>query len=218
MFKLKRIFLALFVAQFIFSPILSNFIPVTGDPNHEPQAASTNEIASLVEFTQSVINGYSRQVVGIYSTDNFALPVTQQPSGNPAFVSTKKEIVTQFSQAAQYGSIGLVAHNYLAGQYFFNLAEGNILTLIYGDGTQVDYKITSIEEYQALNPTSPYSKYIDLSQPDKTLTVETVFAQIYGVKGRMILQTCISKDNVDSWGRLFVIAEPVQTIDSDQEE
>jgi hypothetical protein len=39
--------------------------------------------------------------------------------------------------------------------------------------------------------------------------VNTVFTKIYAVKDRLVLQTCIAKDGIDSWGRLFVIAEPV---------
>jgi hypothetical protein len=112
--------------------------------------------------------------------------------------------------AAQYGSIGLVAHNNLAGSHFFDLSEGDQLTLIYGDGRQVLYQVIKIYQLQALSPTSPYSKFIDPAHPQDTMTTEDVFNFIYGVKDRLVLQTCIAKGKVDSWGRLFVIAEPVK--------
>jgi hypothetical protein len=32
---------------------------------------------------------------------------------------------------------------------------------------------------------------------------------IYGRRGDLVLQTCIEAQGIDTWGRLFVIAEPV---------
>jgi hypothetical protein len=137
--------------------------------------------------------------------------VVQQPISDPAFVSTEVEKATQFSMAKQYGSVGLVAHNNLAGKHFFDLAKGDAITLVYGDGRQANYTICDIQHYQALTPSSPYSKYLNLDHPGDRLDVETVFNTVYGVKGRLVLQTCIANGKMDSWGRLFVIAEPAAT-------
>jgi hypothetical protein len=216
MFKrIQILFVAFFSISFVSFSFSPN-IPVTGETNQgiAPEISQTHY--SLTEFLPTVVNGNSSQLVGVYAEDTFALSVIQQPNSNPAFVSVEKESTTQFSLAAQYGSIGLVAHNYLAGSYFFNLTPGDLLTLIYGDGTQHLYKINQIYQYQALNPSSPYSKYIDPENPGQIMSAEIVFEKIYGVSGRLILQTCIAKGNSDSWGRLFIIAEPVTDIQMSQ--
>ena len=64
-----------------------------------------------------------------------------------------------------------------------------------------------MRSFQATQPTSPYSSFIDLSS-NKTLSATELFTQTYGTKGALILQTCIASGTVDSWGRLFVIAIP----------
>jgi hypothetical protein len=71
------------------------------------------------------------------------------------------------------------------------------------------YKVTSIVKFQALSPNSPSSKFVDLSTGD-TLSASTLFKQVYGGDPHLVLQTCIAQDNEPSWGRMFVIAEPVE--------
>ncbi len=202
-------FLFILALSGIFISPAKTFIPVSG--NHLPDAISASPVDSLAEFSTKVENGKTTQLVGAYANARFALPVVQQPIADPAFISKEDEKATEFSLARQYGSIGLVAHNNLAGKHFFDLAKGDTITLVYGDGKQADYTICAIQHYQALSPSSPYSKYIDLDQPSNTLDVETVFRAVYGVKDRLVLQTCIASGKVDSWGRLFVIAQPAAT-------
>ncbi len=108
--------------------------------------------------------------------------------------------------ASSYGSIGMLAHNYLAGASFASLGSGKEIDVIYGDGKVVKYTVSSIRKYQALSPTSMYSDFKDLSNPSKTLSVSDVFYATYGKSGALVLQTCISNNGNASWGRLFVIA------------
>ncbi len=206
-----------FISRFLIVLSISNFlaassanvIPITGNIAMEPNIPAYS-IDKLANFSQTIENGEAGQLVGAYVSDKFALKVIQQPSSNPAFVSKETEKVTQFSQATQFGSIGLIAHNNLAGEHFFDLDKGDRITLIYGDGAQKAYVVCDTLQYQALRPNSPYSDYVNLDHPSVTLGVEPVFRAIYAEKSRLVLQTCIARGNVDSWGRLFVIAEPVK--------
>lgn len=207
--SLIRILFLVLLSGFLLSSTTA-FLPVTAGAGND--SSSQLPLDSLDSFTAKLSNGKARQIVGAYAADIFALPVVQQPISNPAYVSTEAEKATQFSMAQQYGSIGLVAHNNLAGKHFFDLAAGDQLTLIYGDGTQVDYTICEIRHYQALSPSNPYSQYLNLDHPDGIrMDVDAVFKEVYAVKDRLVLQTCIANGKVDSWGRLFVIAAQTAT-------
>lgn len=190
-----------------------NIIPVTGKFDTDGVlvvnvGVKSSQVLSITDFAKSVQNGNSGQLVGLYSSDKFALPVVQQPGGNAAYVSLQKGKVTNFSLATQFGSIGLVAHNTLAGANFFHVSVDDKLVLVYGDGHTANYKVKNIVEYQALSPTSPYSQFVDINNPGEQISAADLFTQIYGVSNRLVLQTCISKSGQDSWGRLFVIADP----------
>jgi len=80
---------------------------------------------------------------------------------------------TQFSMAAQFGSIGLLAHNNLSGRSFSKLELGQEVRLVYGGGKVEYFVITEILQYQALQPTSQWSEFRDLAGADnKTITAE----------------------------------------------
>ncbi len=113
--------------------------------------------------------------------------------------------------ASQYGVTALLAHNYLMGKTFFKLKEGDVLTVVYGDTTYQDYQVKEIRRYQALTPNSPYSKFINLADSEKkVITATDLFYEIFTEKGTLVLQTCIEKEGELSWGRLFIIATPVE--------
>lgn len=181
-------------------------IPVTGHFGSEP--ATTLALPSLQEFT-SILSGEG-EPAGIY-TPFFAFPIVQQPDGNPAFVSSDPDLVTQFSMASLYGTTGILAHNTLAGAKFSQIQVGQFLTLVYSDGRLEYYEVTTIESYQALSPASTTSNFISLKQPRKNLSSTQLFNHIYAAGKKLVLQTCIAANGVDSWGRLFVIAVPIVT-------
>lgn len=185
-------------------------IPVTASRFGAASPNFADLIPSLAEFSSKVTNGNGHQVVGLYIDKKIAYPVTPQPSNQPGYVSSDSDVLTQFAMASQYGSIGLLAHNYLAGKSFFSLEAGDILILIYGDGHQEYYQIQAINQYQALEPNSPYSSFVDLDSPATTIPVTELFNTIYNAHSRLVLQTCIEANNEPSWGRLFVIAEPIE--------
>lgn len=166
-------------------------------------------LPTLAEFSASVLSSNPTQVTGIYAPGVMALPVIQQPAGQTGFVSNAPETITQFAAAGRNGSTGLMAHNTLAGRYFPILSNGSMLALVYGDGHPQYFRVTEVRQYQALSPASIYSQFIDLAQPNITLTSTDLFRQTYGRGNVLILQTCIANGDEASWGRLFIIAEPV---------
>lgn len=162
----------------------------------------------IQDFAEKLQNGESDEIRGIYAEDQFELYVVEQPSNKPAFVSSIDDVVTDFRMTKKYGVIGMIAHNYLAGQYFFFLEEGDILQIVYGDGSINRYEIKKIHKYQALNPKSPYSDFKDLNT-DEVFSSTELFKRVYMGTHHLTLQTCIQVGKMDSWGRLFLIAEPI---------
>jgi hypothetical protein len=165
-------------------------------------------LPTLAEFSKTVQNGNANVLRGVYVDGVFALPIVQQPSGSPAFVSTNDGETTQFGMPAQYGNIGLLAHNHLSGKFFSNLAAGQQVHLIYGDGSIETFVITDVLRYQALQPTSPYSSFRNLDNNDETLSADQMFRRVYLGDRHLTFQTCIDAYGNSSWGRLFVIAAP----------
>jgi hypothetical protein len=158
------------------------------------------------QFVASVMNGSAWQVVGVYVENVLSLRVVQQPASNQAYVSTQNNVATYFKLVWDMtGNTGLLAHNYLAGLYFFDLRPGQIVVLIYGDGRTEEYGVSRNEDYQALSPNSPTSDFVNLSSGER-LSSTDVFYRVYGGGTRTTFQTCIAQDNEGSWGRLFVIA------------
>lgn len=163
----------------------------------------------LYNFVRAVENGNGQTLVGVYVPGVMAFPVAQQPSNQPGFVLNQPGYVTQFSLASQYGTVGLLAHNNLAGGSFFLLQQTQEVILVFGDGSLNYYQLTDIEYFQALSPNSPYSDFIEINHPNHRLSVEQLFGQIYEPGERLVLQTCIEANGQASWGRLFVIGSPV---------
>lgn len=173
-------------------------------PVGKVQAAGTD---SLEDFTSSLPKSDATKLVGVFANDILSASIVQQSSA--AYVSSRAGTVTQFGLAGQYGSIGLLAHNYLSGASFSRLGAGSEIYLVYGDGSTKKYQVTSVKKYQALSPTDLYSDFKNLDNPDTTLSSSDLFSETYGQGGKLVLQTCISKDGQSSWGRLFIIASPV---------
>ncbi len=165
----------------------------------------SDEVPNLYDFVRDLKNGNAQTLVGVYVPGVMAFPVAQQPSNQPGFVLDKPGYVTQFGLASQYGTIGLLAHNNLAGGSFFLLTQSQEVILVYGDSSLKYYLLTDIKYFQALSPNSPYSNFIEINNPNSKLSVEQLFGQIYGPGERLVLQTCIEANGQASWGRLFVI-------------
>jgi hypothetical protein len=162
-------------------------------------------LPNLYDFITNTYNGESQTLVGVYVAGVMALPVIQQPAAQPAYVSNDNNVLTQFGMASQYGTTGILAHNYLAGDNFFKIVKGQDVVLVFGDGKTKTYRIEDIQSYQALSPYSVYSNFVDLSAPTNKLSSTEVFNRVYGQSGALVLQTCIKVGSESSWGRIFLI-------------
>lgn len=145
----------------------------------------------------------------VYVKDVLDLPVVQQPASNPYYVSDRKGEATQFAMVSQYGNLGLLAHNTLAGKHFSQLAVGHEVRLTYENGRSEYFIVTEILRFQALQPESVSSSFRDL-EGSETLSAIEMFNRIYVGDSRLVFQTCIEAKGDPSWGRLFVIAVPKQ--------
>lgn len=173
-------------------------IPATG--------GQAETILTLEAFAAQVADGQAGVVRGIYVEGGLAFRVDQQPPGNYLYITIQPDTVTQFG-LVQPPVIGLLAHNTLAGTRFFDLREGMRLWVIEGDGRTQAFRISQRFEYQALEPNNPTSSFKDLASGE-VLTAAQVFERHYQGTPHVTLQTCIARDGLSTWGRLFIIAEP----------
>ena len=189
--------------------ILFPFIPANaaGLTDAPTIAASAVVLPAFEKFVATVQTDQAGVMRGVYVPGVFAFRVAQQPYDMPGFVSTMENTVTQFRMAAQYGTIGILAHNYLAGASFTNLAVGQEIRIVYGDSKVAYYKVNGIYRYQALQPNSQTSNLKNLDTGD-TYSVQDIFTKFYQGGDNVTFQTCIETDGISTWGRLFVTAAP----------
>ena len=161
------------------------------------------------EQTNSRINEKKLGVVRVIMSDGSSLHVVQQPPGNHGYVSSRSETLTQFNDAECYDTIGFLAHNDLAGQHILDLEINKNLQVTFDDGSIRLFRVTNIQAYQALSPSSPHSNFVNLDDIETTLSSSELFRKIYTAKGRLIFQTCIASEGLMNWGRIFVTARPL---------
>jgi hypothetical protein len=199
-YQITRFILSLSLLLFTMASLLLNPVPALAMGN---QAT----LPAFMDFSKAVQNGQADVLRGVYAPNVLALPVIQQPTGNAGYVSNNDGETTQFRMASQFGNVGLLAHNHLAGRSFSGLTVGQEIRLVYGDGRIEYFVVKDILKYQALQPTSPYSSFKNLDK-DETLTAEQMFKRVYFGDRHVTFQTCIEAEGNLSWGRLFVIAIP----------
>ena len=176
---------------------------------------NTARIPDFTVFSQTVQNGKADSLRGVYVPNVMALPIVQQPSGNAGYVSSNDGQATQFAMASQFGNVGLLAHNYLSGKSFSQIAVGQEVRLIYGDGRVEYFIVTEILQYQALQPNSPWSSFRSLNDGE-TLNAEQMFKRVYAGDRHVTFQTCVQAEGISSWGRLFVVAVPKTDFAADE--
>jgi hypothetical protein len=164
----------------------------------------------LEKFVSEVATGDKDKLTGVFAAFTFAFPIVYQPEQKPAWISGKDGVVTSFSLASEVKSTGLLAHYEHAGKSFYNLKLEQLIQLVYGDGHLQTYRVSEIRFYQALTPNDPLSNFVTLDPPGQQLTQEELFDKIYKVPGRLVLQTCLVAKGINTWGRMFVIAEPIE--------
>ena len=184
--------------------VIATFIP---QPASARTLSEASALPSLETFIQSIKNGEANTVRGVYVNGLFAFSVDQQPTHNSSYVAPIPNTLTQFGMALVYGNIGLLAHDFLAGTYFPQFPMGQKIQLVYGDGRIESFSVTQIYRYQATDPNSVYSKFIELNSHEN-LSSTQLFKKVYMGSTHVTFQTCIEANGNSSWGRLFVIAEP----------
>ena len=157
-------------------------------------------IKPIVDENTSLIRSVSAPKI-------FSYDVVQQPENDPFSVSSSKHLVTEFGLAKQYGTIGLLAHNNLAGKSFKYLNLGQEIYIVHKDGHPERYIVSAIYRFQALESTDTESRFVDLDSK-KILTATELFNKMYTGAPHLTFQTCICARGDPSWGRLFVIALP----------
>jgi hypothetical protein len=205
--KLILIVNIIFIGGLLF-PNNSSLIPITGQalPAFQEDTVSP-DIPPFRKFVDSVVDG-DLKLKGLYIPSVLALEVVQQPKSQPSFVSSEPDKATQFGLASTYGTIGLLAHNFAGGADFDEVVVGEMIDLVYGDGRIKEYRVSSILRFQAIDPVNTKTSFLDLATQLKE-TAEDLFMKVYSGKPHLTLQTCISNGSISSWGRLFIIAEPI---------
>lgn len=187
-------------------------VPVTGlsDPGKmlSPSGCS-NPNTSLSGFQPSAL--YAKKINSIAVENHFSFSVVEQPINNPGFISESENTVTRFRTADKYGSTGFLAHNYLAGSKFLDLKVGDRIDLKIENEETQSFWVFSIRKFQALSPCSAYSDFIDLESGQR-FSASELFLDFYGQDDLIVLQTCLEKDGLKSWGRIFIMAYPVSAV------
>ena len=135
-------------------------------------------------------------------------PVAQQPAERPGFVSSVPDEVTQFAAPAQNDVLAFLAHNYLAGDEFSEITENTVVSVTYTDGSTQWFLVEAVEAYQALQPTSLFSDFRSLDTGE-LFDVQSIYDRVYGGSYPLVMQTCIEFEGNNVWGRLFILAEPL---------
>jgi len=156
------------------------------------------------------MDGETNIVRGVYVPGVLALRILQQPAGDPGAVLELDGVATQFRAAEENHVIGLLAHDFLAGEAFSDLQIGQEVRIVYGDG-HVDYfRVNRLARFQALPSDSQNGNYIDVNSKIP-YDARDIFSIFYDGDSHVTFQTCIPKGNDSSWGRLFVTALPVRS-------
>lgn len=98
-------------------------------------------------------------------------------------------------------AIALAAHNTKAGAFFLQLHPGSQVS--YTDDL---YTVQEVIFMQALLPNDPAGDLVNM-EDGKQRTAGETWDYIYNRPGALVLQTCVERDGLTTWGRWFVIAE-----------
>jgi len=200
--QFTRAALNLTLLVFVLAALLFNPDSVPAMGNAE------SALPNFIDFVKQVQNGKANVLRGVYVPNVLALPVAQQPTDDPNYVSSKEGEATQFSTASQYRNVGLLAHNNLSGRSFSQLALGQEVRLVYGDGKVENFIVTEILHFQALQPKSVSSIFRSVKS-NEVLSAQQMFNRVYSGARHVTFQTCIKANGSWNWGRLFVVAMPI---------
>jgi len=199
--------------MFLLTPLLLglNACGIDSDAIEQTVKPDKPKLPNLEDFVKSVYTGDPNQITGVYVPDTYAMKIVQQPHGDPTFISSDPQEITQFGKAMDYGSIGLLAHNTLAGAQFMEMSMNQVFAIVYGNGDVAYYQIHELQQFRAIQPDDPYSDFINIgNSTEGIIESEDVYKRIYGPGNRVVFQTCIEAENNPNWGRAFIIAAPYE--------
>ena len=102
----------------------------------------------------------------------------------------------------EYGVVGLLGHDFLAGGEFYELEPGDWLIVWLGDGSVEAYQLVEMRWFQAVGADYPFQELADL-KTGEVMSEAEVFEAIYRQPGGLVLQTCID----GGWGLAFWVGE-----------
>jgi hypothetical protein len=177
-------------------------------PSQQAVTYYENSPPELLALATEVYNGDSNTVRGVYIENVIALPVIQQPAGEVGFVSDNSGEITEFQSARKNNVIGLLAHNYLSGSLFYQISPGDIVFVIFGNGTIRRYQVEGHYYFERLDRSNLRSHFVDLSN-GATLTSDMVFDRFYKGNHQLTFQTCLARNGISNWGLQFTHALPI---------
>ena len=202
-FRLAAIFLILLA---VVANQTTAVIPVTGSIK---PPLSHNEINAEIITNNIEQENTDLAPRTVHIKEKFSFTIANQPKKDHTYVTMIPGVVTDFRYAKKHGSVGLLAHNFLAGEEFSNIEIGDRIT-IRGDeasGNTQEYIVHNVSSYQALDPLNEFSDFKNLEN-GKIMSASQLARDMYGTADHLTLQTCIEKDGNWVWGRLFIIASP----------
>lgn len=147
--------------------------------------------------------------VRVYAPGVFNFPIVGQDQGE---VTGQADEVSLFEGPfLEYGVVGLLGHDYLAGSEFYELEQGDWLIVWLEGGGLEAYQIAEIRQFQAVGSVYPFQAFADL-ETGTVLSEEEVFEAMYRRPGGLVLQTCID----GGWGLAFWVGEKMYSQRADR--
>jgi hypothetical protein len=187
----------------LFQPVMPTFVPTEAHTALSPDSEGLVNTAQTNEYREPA------HVTAVFAPEIFDLLVEQQPPNHSMYVTEKEGYATQFARPARYNVIGLLAHNTHSGILFYGLDIGHEIYTIMGDGQVLKYQVVIISDFQKLQPGNSRSDYVDL-ESGLRMSTDEVFARFYKNGPHLTLQTCLEREQNQSWGVRFIIAMPLE--------
>jgi hypothetical protein len=181
------------------------------DENYQPPANNSmtpEQEVKLREFVKAVTTGEGEKITGLFVPEYGGFYVIQQPDNLDGTVSPVEGVLTQFNRPSKGGVIGLLAHNFAAGKWFNKFEVGDLLYTVLGNGETTAYRLTEKVEYRAIDGKNVQTDFVDLTS-GSTRNVDQVYQRVYTGKPHLTLQTCLQQGDDLTWGRLFLLADPI---------
>ncbi len=181
-------------------------VPPTAIPTATPEPALLRS-QRFQQYVSQIKDGSAGVIKGIFVDGILELKVVQQPENDWKYVDEQLGTTTQFQSATVNGVIGLLAHNFLSGQLFYQLTPGQEIGVVYGDGKVKVYRVVNSTSYKKIDTSSLTSDLVEQSS-GHLFSTQDVFNKYYTGNDHLTLQTCLERDGNWSWGLYFVFAVP----------